>query len=69
MKLVHRTKPILGHGDYNFERGGMKYRGEEWRKSNLGLRRGERVRGIMDRLGLARKTDSHHARGEMAMSY
>ena len=64
MKLVHRTKPILGHGDYNFERDGYKYRNKEWHSSNFGPHKG--VRGMMDML--TRKTNPHHA-GNMAMSY
>lgn len=66
MKLVHRTKPILGHGDYNFELGGNNFSNKEWRSSNFGLHSGKGVRGIMNKL--TRNTNAHHV-GNMAMSY
>lgn len=46
IKLVHRTQPILGHSEYNFETNNSNMAGKKTNKSKFGLPR-EKVRDFM----------------------
>ena len=46
LKLVHRTQPILGHSEYNFENNNSNMAGKKRSKSKFGLPR-EKVRDFM----------------------
>lgn len=46
IKLVHRTQPILGHSEYNFETNNSNMAGKKKNKSKFGLPR-EKVRDFM----------------------